>query len=159
MATDEIGRFQVHHIIPQSVFKRYGAILEEYGFLKDTNENFIMLFESDEDARKIRELRARSVNPLGDRPMGSTAHLNDHRGYTKAVSNHISNILERTKTLTEPKQSEIRKLMFADLQVKLREMLMAGEPPLKGVDDPKPFKEYLSKRQILTPDDFTETAA
>lgn len=156
MATDEIGRFQVHHIIPQSVFKRYGAILEEYGFLKDTNENFIMLFESDEDARKIRELRARSVNPLGDRPMGSTAHLNDHRGYTKAVSNHISNILERTKTLTEPKQSEIRKLMFADLQVKLREMLMAGEPPLKGVDDPKPFKEYLSKRQILTPDDFTE---
>ena len=105
-------RFQVHHIIPVSLFNIYGEQLREIlGAAKTEHviqsyNNRIALFMEDGPANALKNL---GVDGLRDVPLGATRH-NDgsHKNYTEDVGEVISEIISSNL--------ESRRTMLIDMQ-------------------------------------------
>jgi len=121
-------KFQVHHIIPVSLFNIYGEQLREIlGAAKTEHviqsyNNRIVLFMEDGPANALKNL---GVDGLRDVPLGATRH-NDgrHKNYTEAVGEVIREIISSNL--------ESRRTMLIDMQFSIREMLQSGDTPLSA---------------------------
>lgn len=136
---------QVHHIIPRDIYNKFidQGIIELLGDLQ-WEDNLIMLFTAEEDARKMQALNRNGA--LGDFALGASRHNFNHKAYSKVVGDRVDRIINSSFA------DEDKTKMLVDLQTQLRHMAMQGEPSLYS--DVDSIENYLKRHQVLTPDNF-----
>ncbi|UTG70743.1 AHH domain-containing protein [Neisseria subflava] len=106
------GKYQVHHIIPQDIFKKEdsGNILRCHGMDVDNLGNLIGLPRNINDHPR-----------LGNPWFGDAQHNSDHKAYSNSVRKAIVRIGSKGSCLRQ-------KSKLLALQKSLRRMLQKGEP-------------------------------
>lgn len=139
MSTTNNISYQIHHVIPLEILRIHGTRLAKIfgitpeAFMQSYN-NRMGLFTDPDQAKIMQDMHGAGVT---DTSMGSSRHLGPHKGYSEAVEERVSNIINDKGTDAQKRHRLI------DLQGALRDMLHSGVPPLTG--EANTIADYLNK--------------
>jgi RHS repeat-associated protein len=114
-------KYQVHHIIPQAVWKKHQAFFDCMKMDKDSMSNLIGLPTSPE-----------AVGLRPERQFGSSLHYSSHEAYSTAVDAVVTRISNSNMTCRQ------KKVALAGMRGALRQSLKQGVPlmPKLGSNSP-----------------------
>ena len=132
---------QVHHIIPIEVYNNH--IKELIRLLGDLQweDNLIMLFTAEEDARKMQALNRNGA--WGNFALGASRHNFNHKAYNTVVGKRVADIINSSFA------DEDKTKMLVDLQTQLRHMAMQGEPSLYSDDYSNPYHRFFLTLRVF----------
>jgi RHS repeat-associated protein len=114
-------KYQVHHIIPQAVWKKHQAFFDYMKMDKDSMSNLIGLPKTPD-----------AVGLRSERQFGTSLHNNNHGGYSAAVDALVDRISNANMTCRQ------KKVALAGMRGTLRQSLKQGVPlmPKLGATPP-----------------------